>query len=48
MPTYHEPTFRTYPPERVVDRAGKTITIQRCESLEDGRWEPFVTIVDAS
>jgi hypothetical protein len=44
-PTYHSADFRTYPPFTTKDGYGKLITLQRCESLEEGRWESFVSIV---
>lgn len=43
-PTYHEPSFRTYEPEVVAGKRGP-VTIQVCEELIEGRWEPFVSIV---
>ncbi len=43
-PTYHEPTFRTWPPESVTRRDGTMMTTIVCEDLVDGRWEPFCSI----
>jgi hypothetical protein len=37
--------FRTYEPETVMGNEGHQVTIQLCESLEDGRWEPFYSYV---
>jgi len=44
QPTYHEPTFRTWPPERRTCRDGTQVTIIVCEELVGGRWEPFCSI----
>jgi hypothetical protein len=46
MPTRHEPTFRSWPPERLTGPAGQPVLVTLCEELdaESGRWEPFVTI----
>ena len=46
MPTHHEPTFRSWPPETLTGPAGKPVLVTLCEELdpESGRWEPFVTI----
>ena len=44
QPTYHEPTFRTWPPERRTGRDGTQVTIIVCEELVGGRWEPFCSI----
>ncbi len=43
-PTYHEPTFRTCPPERRTCRDGTQLTVIVCEELVLGRWEPFCSI----
>jgi hypothetical protein len=40
-PTYHEPTFRTYPPERMMGPNGVMLTMQLCEEYVGGRWERF-------
>jgi hypothetical protein len=46
QPTYHEPTFRTWPPKRLMGPGGKPLMVKVCEELdpESGRWEPFVSI----
>lgn len=44
-PTYHEPTFRTWPPEPASDGNGRGILMQRCEELVDGHWEAFYSVV---
>ena len=46
MPTYHEPTFRSWPPERLTGPAGQPVLVTVCEERdpESGRWEPFVSI----
>ncbi len=41
----HEPTFRTYRPELVRNAEGRLVTVQLCETLEAGRWEPFYSQV---
>jgi hypothetical protein len=35
------PDFRTYEPEVVTGPTGEAVTLQLCEELVDGRWEPF-------
>lgn len=37
--------FRTYEPETVKGPNGKLHTIQLCEELTEGRWEPFYSIL---
>jgi len=44
QPTYHEPTFRTWPPELLTGRDGTTMAVTLCEELVEGRWEPFCGI----
>ncbi len=44
QPTYHEPTFCTWPSERRTCRDGTQVTIIVCEELTGGRWEPFCSI----
>jgi hypothetical protein len=41
--TYTEPTFRMGPVERTVHN-GQPIEMRMCASLEDGRWEGFVSM----
>ena len=45
-PSRPEPTFRRWPPERLMGPAGKPVLLTVCEELdpESGRWEPFVSI----
>jgi hypothetical protein len=38
------PDFRTYQPEVVTGPTGEDITLQLCEELVDGRWEPFYSL----
>jgi hypothetical protein len=40
-----QPDLRVYQPEQVKDHRGKLIWIQQCEALEEGRWEPFISIL---
>jgi hypothetical protein len=46
-PTYHEPTFRTYPAEWRRHRGGVELLTQVCETYEGGKWEGFVAIKGA-
>lgn len=41
LATYHSADFRTYAPKHVKNAQGRTVVIQLCETLEEGRWEPF-------
>jgi hypothetical protein len=43
-PTYHSADYRTYPAEWLRHNGGVEVLAQVCESLEDGRWEGFVSI----
>jgi hypothetical protein len=45
LATYSEPTFRTYEPYTVTESDGTAVTLQLCEDLVEGRWEPFVSVV---
>jgi hypothetical protein len=47
-PTYHTRDFRTYPPELVEDAWGQMISLQLCETLENGRWESFYTTAQST
>jgi hypothetical protein len=44
LATYHEATFRTYTPESALSEYGTILVTQLCETLEGGRWEPFISI----
>jgi hypothetical protein len=44
-PTYQTPDFRTYPPIQAKGDGGKVLTMQLCEELVEGRWEPFYSIL---
>jgi hypothetical protein len=37
--------FRTYVPEILKDAYGSWVVMQQCEALEEGRWEPFMTVI---
>lgn len=41
-PTYHEPTFRTWPPVLAHDNGPILTTV--CEERVGGRWEPFISV----
>jgi len=42
------PDFRrAAEPEIVTDRSGNLLALRYCESLEDGRWEPWYAIEDS-
>jgi hypothetical protein len=42
-PTYHEPSFRSWPPKIVTGPDGERLKATLCEELVDGRWEPFMS-----
>lgn len=46
LATYSEPTFRTYEPITVADERGMLVTMQLCEDLVGGRWEPFYSLLN--
>lgn len=48
LATYQSADFRTYQPETVKNDQGRMVTIQLCESLEDGRWEAFYSTLKVS
>jgi len=40
----NEKDFRAYKPE-IISTSTRTIKMQLCEELVEGRWEPFYAIV---
>lgn len=45
LATYSEPTFRTYEPITTMREDGTMVTMQLCEDLVEGRWEPFYSVI---